>query len=235
MIAKLKWLMERTKTIRESQGLFALMRRSISFTFEPVFWRRTFYLYANEIEASLDMNESDYKPDIDDFCFKIVTSHEETNKLEAEGFMFRYWPTFDNTKLRYYTKLLDEGATAFISFAGKDLAFIQWTIPTREAMNRVTYYRQKVDFSGQEMYAQGTWTNQKYRRMGLYKYNIHFNRNRYLLDRGITVVKGTYRDQDVVGMKMVESVGSKRYAKAKVTRFLRWKFWEGEKPLGPDD
>lgn len=35
------------------------------------------------------LKESDYIPKIDNFTLKIVSSNEEADKLEAEGFEFR--------------------------------------------------------------------------------------------------------------------------------------------------
>ena len=98
-------------------------------------------------------------------------------------------------------------------------------------MHKVTYYRTKVDFSAGEIFCQGAWSNPKYRRMGLYKYNIYFNRDPYLLNKGIKAVKGTAWDLNDKGNAILKSIGGKPYAKAKVTRFLWWKFWEGETPL----
>ena len=71
--------------------------------------------------------------------------------------------------------------------------------------------------------------------MGLYKYNIYFNRDPYLLNKGIKAVKGTAWDLNDKGNAILKSIGGKPYAKAKVTRFLWWKFWEGETPLSLDD
>ena len=196
-----------------------------------VFWRRTFIIYAREIGNNTELNEADFKPDIENWSFKNVSSHEEAERLEVQGFMFRYWPTFDNTKLKYYSKLLDEGCTALCGFAGQELAFIIWVIPSTKAIHRVKYYRHKIDFSRGERYVQGPWANPKYRRTGLLKYNTYFNIDPFLRNNGGNVVIGVLWDEREALIKTMESIGYKPYAKAKVTRFLWWKFWEGEKPL----
>ena len=228
---KLAWLLEREKSIRKKHGWLMLCRRVISYVLTPIFWRRTFIIHARQIGDSSDLKEADFKPDIENWSFKNVSSHEEAARLEAQGFMFRYWPTFDNKKLKYYSKLLDEGATALCGFAGQELAFIEWDIPSTKAMRKVTYYRPKVDFAGGGGYVQGPWTNPKFLRMGLFKYNTYFNIDPFLRAKGVKIVIAPIWDKREATMKITESMGYKPYAKAKVTRFLWWRFWEGEKPL----
>lgn len=232
---KLVWLRERAKAIRGDRGWMTLCRRTNSYVLSPVFWRRTFILYARDIEDPPVLNESDFKPNIDNFSFKIVTSHEEAARLEHQGFMFRYWPTFDNKKLKYYSKLLNEGATAFCGFAGHELAFIQWAIPSTQALHRITYYRPKVDFASGERYVQGPWTNPKYIRMGLFTYNTYFNTDPHLRAHGGKLIKGPVWEERKQTRKTIESIGYKPYRKARVTRFLWWRFWEGEKPLNSQE
>ncbi|NQT71905.1 MAG: hypothetical protein HQ553_03940 [Chloroflexi bacterium] len=229
MIGKLAWLIKRAKNIKESEkGLLSLPRRILSYILLPVFWRKTLYLYEHAIENRNGLCEDDYRPAIDAFVFKIVTSHNEAEKLEAEGFMFRSYPTFDNTKLKYYWKLLDEGAIAFCGFYEKDLATIQWILPNQEAIHRISPYRQKVNFSAGETYTQGSWSNIKYRGTRLHKYNVLFNRDPYLLDKGIKIVRNTVWDQNKARHRSLVSVGAKIYAKAHLTKVLWWKFWERE-------
>jgi len=208
-----------------------LCRRTISYVLTPVFWRRTFVIHARQIVDNTELNEIDFKPDIENWSFKNISSHEEAERLEAQGFMFRYWPTFDNKKLKYYSKLLDEGATALCGFAGQELAFIMWVIPSEKAIHRVKYYRHKIDFSRGERYAQGPWVNPKYLGMGLLKYSTYFNSDPFFRKNGGKVVIGVLWDERESLIKVMEAMGYKPYVKAKVTRFLWWKFWEGEKPL----
>ncbi|NQT74663.1 MAG: hypothetical protein HQ553_18145 [Chloroflexi bacterium] len=228
---KLAWLLEREKATRKEYGWLMLCRRTISYVLAPVFWRRTFIIHVRQIRDSAELNEDDFKPDIENWSFLNVSSHEEAARLEAQGFMFRYWPTFDNYKLKYYSKLLDEGATALCGFAGQELAFIKWAIPSTKAMRNVTYYRPKIDFSRGDRYVQGPWTNPKYRRMGLFAYNSYFNCDPFLRSNGGKVIIAPVWDERETVRKAIESIGYKPYAKAKVTRFLWWRFWEGEKPL----
>jgi len=229
---KLAWFLEREKVIRKEHGWLMLCRRVISYVLTPIFWRRTFIIHVRKIGDDTELSEADFKPDIENWSFKNISSHEEAEMLEAQDLMFRYWPTFDNKKLKYYSKLLDEGATALCGFAGRELAFIQWDIPSTKSMHKVTYYRPKVDFAGGEGYVQGPWTNPKYLRMGLFKYNTYFNTDPFLRDKGVKKVIGPVWDQREAVRKTIESIGYEPYAVARVTRFLWWKLWEGEKPLG---
>ncbi|NQT73562.1 MAG: hypothetical protein HQ553_12470 [Chloroflexi bacterium] len=233
--SKLVWFFEREEAIRKELGLLKLCRRTISYVLTPIFWRRTFIIHSRQIEDHTELNENDFKPDIENWSFKNVSSHEEAEKLEAQGFMFRYWPTFDNKKLKYYSKLLDEGCTALCGFAGKDLAFIVWAIPSEKAIHRVKYYRHKIDFSRGERYLQGPWVNPKYQGMGLLKYSHYFNSDPFLRNNGGKVLIGVLWDEREALIKVMNATRYKPYAKAKVTRFLWWKYWEGETPLDSTD
>lgn len=234
-MVSIAWFIGRARAIRESQGPIGLIRRSISFALEPVFWRRTFILYQRTLQHIPASKEVDFKPDIENLSLKIISSPREAEELENDGFMFRSYPTFDNTKLKFYWKVMDVGAIATCAFVGKDLANIQFIIPTKNAMKKVTPYRTRVDFSGGETYTQSAWTNPKYRLHGLAKYNAFFNRDPFLLMNGITVVRSTFWDQNELGQKMAISLGAERYGKAKLTKFLWWRFWEGETPLDATD
>lgn len=230
-MASIAWYKDRARAIRESGGIIGLTRRSVSFALEPVFWRRTFILYQRTLQYLPASEEADYKPDIDNLSLKIISSPKEAEELENDGYMFRSYPTFDNTNLKYYWKAMDVGAIAACVFIAKELANIQFIIPTKKGMYKLSPYRTKVNFSGGETYTQSAWTNPKYRRQGLAKYNAFFNRDPFLVKNGISVVKSTFWDQNKLGQKMAVSLGAERYGKAKLTRILWWKFWEGERPL----
>ena len=119
--------------------------------------------------------------------------------------------------------------------AQKDLATIQWILPSQEAIQRVSPYRQRVNFSAGETYTQGSWSNIKYRGTRLHKYNVLFNRDLYLLDKGIKIVRNTVWNQNKARHRSLVSVGAKIYANAHLTKVLWWKFWEGETPFHTTD
>lgn len=229
------WFLSRAKAIRESSGAIGLIRRSISFALEPVFWRKTFILYQRTLQHIPASKEAYFKPDIENLSLKIISSPREAEELENDGFMFRSYPTFDNTKSKFYWKAMDLGAIATCVFVGKDLANIQFIIPTKHALNKLSPYRTRVNFSGGETYTQSAWTNPKYRLHGLAKYNTFFNRDPFLLKNGITVVRSTFWDQNELGQQLAISLGAKRYGKARLTKILWWNFWEGETPLDATD
>ncbi|MFC2027582.1 hypothetical protein ACFLU3_02725 [Chloroflexota bacterium] len=232
---KLSWLVERAKDIRNSEGLLSLPRRMVSYILLPVFSLKTLYLYEHAIENRDGVCEDDFKPAIDAFIFKVVSSHSEADNLEADGFMFRSYPTFDNTKLKYYWKLLDKGAIAFCGFCEKDLATMQWIVPSEKAIREVSPYRQKVNFQAGETYTQGSWSNTKYRGTRLHKYNVLFNRDPFLLERGIKIVRNAVWDQNHARHRSLVSVGANIYGKAHLITILRWKFWCCEAPLNSED
>ncbi|MGB2853465.1 MAG: hypothetical protein WBC55_03340, partial [Dehalococcoidia bacterium] len=134
----------RAKQIYQAEGLIPLVRRGFAFLGYRLLDYRTYYLYAAPIEESLRvLDQSHTVPNVDDFSVKVVSSNDEADELEAQGFKLR-------SQASDVGERLDKGAIAFCIFVGRELACIGWVALTQEAMASLDEPPYKVDFANHE-------------------------------------------------------------------------------------
>ena len=212
--------------IRLNNGLSALVLAGLRFLVKPFYSRDLYYLYEkpldlSAIEAKIAKNQSGIN--IPDLNFKVVTSNQEAEQLEKEGFVFRSYPTDFNLNHTRYTLLLDYGMIAFCTFVGKEFAAISWIIPSKKTQGKMKAPPLKVNYNS-EVFVMGIWCHPKYRGMGLHSYTSN-HRDHYLARlgtrrlRGATVYKKTIQ-------AMVESMGSRKCGQANYTKILFWRIWK---------
>lgn len=210
--------------------MIRLLKRVILFPVQLVFLYRVYILRVQNLEDSLKLNEADYKPDIENLTLKVISTNKEADKLEAEGFKFRSYPTTWNVNLEVYRIRLDQGLIAFCAFAGQELAAVTWVVPSQEVHDRLDTIPQRVNYSNGEVWSRGAWVHPKLRRMGLYKYNVFFNRDPFLVEKGITRLRTATDEKNKIGQKMLDAIGARPYAKGHYIEILWWKLLK-EKPF----
>ena len=215
-------LFERAKQVYQTERFVSLVRRVLSFLAYCFFQYRTYYLYADRTEDLLALHEADFKPSIDGFTLKIVSSNEEADELEAEGLQFR--SHVNNARQR-----LDKGAVAFCIFIGSELAHIGWAALSEEAKSSIGEPPYKVDFSNKEGCTGDIWTNPKYRRMGLSSYG-YMRRLRFMLNNGIVTNRTVANKRNVLSLQFATKTDVPPCAEGRYLRILCWKSWK-EKPL----
>jgi len=171
------------KEIYRTEGLTPLLRRGFAFVVRCFFRYETYYLYELPTENVRELNEADFVPNIDNFILKTISTNQEADDLEADGFEFR--SQVDNARER-----LDNGAIAFCIFVGQELAHIGWVAMSQEAKDSLNEPPYKTDYSEHEAWWGGVWTDPKYRRMGLLTY-ADIKRLGFLLDKGIVTSRYT--------------------------------------------
>lgn len=218
-------LFRTAKQIYRSEGFLPLLRRGFAFLLNRVFEYRTYYLKAYILENVKHMNESAFIPKTDNVTIEIVASNEEADELEAEGLEFRSHIT--NARER-----LDSGAIAFCIFIGQKLTNIGWVAMTQQAKDSLNGPPLKVDFSNNEGYLGGTWTNPKYRRLGLHTYVI-FKRLEFMLDKGLVTIRSAIAKANTASLTRIRRLGVDPYGEGRYLRILWWKSWK-EKPFTED-
>jgi hypothetical protein len=211
----------------QQQGISGIIRISILFIMSPIYKKESFYLYEYSI---IQANHTDLiikDLDASDLCFKVVDSNQEADNLEAEGFIFRSYPTLFNMGHRDYTHWLNYGAIACCTFRKKELAAINWVILSKQVQEKLTFPLE-VDYSNHEFFARGSWTNPKYRNLHVYQYTAK-NRDNYLIRRGISKLRTSIGYTNQIGKTLVESMGGHQYGLAEYTRILFWKYWRENK------
>ena len=164
-------------------------------------------------------------PKITDFTLKIISTNQEADELEADGLEFR--SQVGNARER-----LDSRAVAFCIFVGPELANIGWLAMNQQAKDILKEHPLKVEFSENEAYRGGSWTNLKYRGMGLHSYNL-FKRLEFLRDKAIASHRAVVHKENTASQSAQANVGAIAYAEARYLRILWWKSWR-ERPLTTD-
>jgi len=219
-------LLRRAKQVYETEGLVALLRRSLALAVTPFFRRDTYYLWGNTTSAARDLNEADFRPSIEGLTLRAVSSNRDADELEAEGLQFRsHSAHFDASEA------LDSGAVAFCIFVGNELANIAWLALTQKAKDSLHEAPFLVDFSRGQAWTGGAWTNPRYRRRGLQAYN-NFTRFDFLQKRGIALDVGSIRKGNVASQRANAQFAGRAYAEGRYLRILWWRSWK-ERPLGP--
>jgi hypothetical protein len=221
---RLTVLLRRLKQILQTEGFLSLVKGAFAFGARHLFEYKTYYLWGNVIEDVRNSNEADFTPTIGDFTFKIVTTNQEADELEGDGLEFR--SHINNARER-----LDNGAVAFCIFIEQELANISWVAMTQKAKDSLNNPPFKVDFSNNEAWSGGAWTNPKYRRKGLQLYN-NLMRFKYLLEKEVVVDLGAIERGNVSSQKASTEFGGGIYAEGRHLKILWWKFWK-ERALPP--
>ena len=225
MISRLTELFTRVKQILQTEGLIPLVRQAFAFVVQRSFSCGTSYLYEHATENARKLNEADFMPKIDDFTFKIISTNHEADELEAKGLEFlQFRSPLNNDRDR-----LEKGAIALCIFIGRELAHIHWIAMTEEAMKILGEPPYRVDFSNNEACSGGSWTNPKYRRMGISNY-VNFKALQFLDERGKVVERSAIATGNVASQRSRQPNPPKLYAQARYLRILWWESWK-ETPL----
>lgn len=211
-------LFARARSIYEHAGLIPLLQRGSTFLAKRCFQYGTFNLIERAIENIDNLSEADFMPRIDEFTFKIISTNEEADKLEADGVDVRLWPL-------NYREMLDKGAVVLCVLVGGELASTFWACMTDEARESLGEPPCKVDFLKGEAYAGGFITSPKYRGIGLATYN-NFKMFQFLKEKGKIVSRHIAATENAVPQWMAAKFGSKVYGKGRYLRVLWWQSWK---------
>jgi len=83
----------------------------------------------------------------------------------------------------------------------------------------------KVDYANHEVMDRGLWVNPKYRGMGLLRYTA-VNRDRYLADIGVTVIRTTVDYANKTGKGVEEALGARQYGRARALKIFWLRLWK---------
>lgn len=217
-MSKLTFLLRRARQIHQTEGLLPLLRRTVALIFRLFFEYQTYYLYAEYTKDLPELKEADFMPKTDDFIPKVVTSNEQADDLEAQGFEFR--STVPNARKRLYS-----GAIAMCIFVDGELANIGWFAASQQAKDSLGEPPYKVDFANRESVGGGLWTNPKYRRLGLRTYNRYMYL-RLVLDNGIQVRRAATAKSNLPTILSRASFYHSPCAEGRYLRVLWWKSWK---------
>lgn len=221
-LGALSLLLKRAKHIYRTEGLIALLRRGLLYVVRCFFVCESHYLLVVELANYQVVNRPNLTPKVNNITSQVVTTNQEVDELEAQGFEFRshIW----NARER-----LNNGAIAVCTFVGTELATISWVALTERAKASLIGFPIEVNFDKGEVLGAGALTIPKYRGMGLMGYN---SAKRYEFLANIEIIRsiGTVDKKNIFSQKAEAKAGAKSYGEARYLRILWWRFWK-EKPL----
>ena len=222
--SRVREILRRANNVRERKGIKGLLKAGFQFMAYPFYQRISYYLYITEV--NLNDTEAETHPGVDPklLTFKVVTSNEDADKLEAEGFFFRNSITNFNEFQGLYRQWLDKGVIAFCTFVEKDFASLCWIIPSASVQAAIKAPPLKVDYANHEVFPREIWVTPKYRGLKLYRYTRQ-NRNKYLAAKGITFTRSTVEFANSVGRGVVEATGAKKYGEGYSLKILWFRSW----------
>ena len=217
----LKWRFKRVHHIYTTEGVRALLGRAYPFLVRRYFEYSTYYLYAKPVPRAEELNEAGPIPEADSVMPRLVSSNEEVDELEAQGFEFR--AHVPNARER-----LDKGAVATCVFVGKELGHIGWAALDQRALDSLNEPPYKVDFANKEAVGSGAWTSPKHRgkalgNLGASLFHVMAR------DNGIEVRRYAIRKSNIPSIKVQARV-SDPCGEGRYLRVLWWKSWR-ERPL----
>lgn len=219
-------LFRRAAPIYHNEGLLSLARHGAAYVAGGLFEYKTYYMYESDGSTYSRRIDTGIVPMVDGLSFRILNTIEEADQLEAKGFQFSEDAVDARDKL-------NKGATAFCIFIGHELANTGWLCTTKQAMDSLNEPPASVDFSNGEVWAGGSWTNPKYRRMGLYRYGSR-KMVEHWLSKGIVKNKWAVNKRNVASLNAESRAGNVRYAEGRLIKVLWWKLWK-ERPLCQDE
>jgi hypothetical protein len=213
----LKEPFKRAHHICRTEGLRGLLGRVYRFLVRRYFEYSTYYLYAKPVPRPEELNDAQPIPRADGLMPRLVSSNEEVDELEAQGFEFR--SHVPNARER-----LDQGAVATCVFVGKELAHIGWVALNQRALDSLNEPPYKVDFANKEAVGTGAWTSPRHRGKGLTNLGaILFHMMAH--DNGIETRRYAIRKSNIPSIKVQERV-SDPCGEGRYLRVLWWKSWK---------
>jgi hypothetical protein len=228
-----KLLSNRPKEIYKQSGLTGLLKSGIRFLVSPVYKSESFWLTVINLTEGNDANKYYPRISLDKLMFKAISSNEEADKLEAEGYSFRNTPTYFNHNLTLYRQWLNYGAVACCIFIEKEFVAIDWAIISKYTQEKIGAPPVIVDYDNHEAFSRGAWVNPKYRGLKLWVFTA-WHRNLFLAERYFTVKRGVVDYTNNPGKGISEASGHKVCGTGRRTRFLwrtTWKEQHFTKPV----
>ena len=210
--------------IRQNGGLSALLWATCLYPIRRILVCKTFNLYEHHVKQDLGSDEPLPNIGAGEINFKVVSSNQEADKLESENYRFRSYPT-DRNFGGLYARRLEQGAIAFCTFVGTELAAISWIIPSQHTQDSMKAPPIKIDYANHEGLSRAAWVNPKYRGLGLYGYNRR-NRDLYLADIGVDVIRTCIEPSNKAGMGLWQDSSSRKYGRARQLKILFWRSWK---------
>ena len=213
MIRKLITLIRRAIYVLTAEGFISLCKKVAIFSFHLIHYSNH-YVYEIDIQES---NEIGFRPKINNFTFRIVSTNQQADELIGEG--FKIPAHIIDAKYR-----LENGAMAYCIFVDKELAHIGWVGMTQKAKDILDPIPYHVDFTNNEVCSGDVVTIPKYRGKGLMTYG-YFKRLQFLNQIGKRVLRDSVNSDNVASLRVQANFGARKYATVRCLKIFWWQFY----------
>ena len=218
-------LLATARRVYEEEGVAPLFLRTAAFAVRWLVRYESFYVFQYDRDAFARLREEDFLPTTDNALPRVLSTSQEADELEAQG--FRFYERVPHARRR-----LDAGARAFCVFVGQELGCVAWLCTTQQAKDSLGEPPVRVDFHNNEAWVGGFWTDPSYRRMRLHSYNIY-----RILDcpfrEGILMERYVVQKRNRAALRAESRAAPTVYAEGRLLKVLWWKRWK-ERPIGAD-
>ncbi len=224
-MTNLKKLYTQAKVVRKESGIRSLLRSAWQYALRPIYAHDRFDLYAFEINNSRSPGGRMPDPPVEHISHKTVSSIEDVEKLEAEGFIIRSDTVYWKRRRELYNRRITHGTIAWCTFIGKDLAAVVWIIPSKDVQEKIRTSRIKVDFASGEALAGGAWTHPQHRKLAFFNYNLR-HLQIFLADNEIKTLLIPVNQLFRSSHTLMKALGSRQYGRGDHYRIIRYEFWK---------
>jgi len=213
-------LWKKARYILRHEGFPALLKKSLLFIRQSIYFSRKYNLHFAVLEQLLILEVK--KPSIENLTVQIVSTNGAVEELSGKGFIFKPWkPEYKNR--------LDKGAIAFCAFDGTKLIHVSWCAMTEEAMKVLKEPPYRVDFAANEVANGDYWTDPEYRGRSVAFYVTQM-RQKYLRENGIVSTRGATPFDNKTSQKVARLLPITARTVGHYRRILWWHTWK-ESPV----
>jgi len=211
----IKVLTKRAFAILTSEGVFPLIKRSITSLSHFLFRYERLYLCENTI---IQRNETYYLPSITDYeCF-FIENNEQADALCSQGYQdFREYSW-------KYRLCLERGAVAVLIYAGSKWANIGWVAFFEDGKRMTDKTPYHVDFAHNEASFGGAFTHPEYRGKGLMTFG-YYKRLEYAREKGVRIVKNAVGINNMASRSVLTKFSPGIYAEGTLIQLIGFTLW----------
>lgn len=176
---------------------------------------RKYYIYRYPVPRVDDLIPT---PRVDGPEIKFVTCNTDVDRLVDEGY------EDPRVVLRYAERRIRAGAVGCLAYVDKEFASAGWIAFCEEAMATYDDLPYAVDFERGEACTGGSWTERRFRGLGLYAY-VFGHELRYIRGHGRTVCRNSIAVNNVASQRGQARYGARLCAIGRETRVFGWRRW----------
>ena len=200
------------------EGVRGCLRVALS---QATAWRakllstQSYYVYRYPVPCVKDLIPT---PRVGGVEIKFVRCDADADRLVDEGY------EDPRLVLRYATRRIRAGAVGCLAYVDKEFASAGWIAFCEEAMETYDDLPYAVAFEQGEACTGGSWTERRFRGLGLYAY-VFGNELRYIRDHGRTVCRNSIAVNNVASQLGQARYGARLCAIGRETRVFGWRRW----------